>query len=47
MMKYDICIIGSGAGAGPIAFELTKAGKKLLFWKKELFIMKKIFPKMR
>jgi len=24
--KYDICVIGSGAGAGPIAFELSKNG---------------------
>ena len=27
--KFDICIIGSGAGAGPIAFELAKAGYKV------------------
>jgi len=31
---YDICIIGSGAGAGPIAYELSKAGKKVLILEK-------------
>jgi len=25
-MKYDICIIGSGAGASPVAYELSNAG---------------------
>ena len=25
-MKYDICIVGSGAGAAPIAYELSNAG---------------------
>ncbi len=29
-MKYDICIVGSGAGAGPVAFELSKAGYKVV-----------------
>ncbi len=33
-MKYDLCIIGSGAGAGPIAYELTKAGYKVLILEK-------------
>lgn len=28
--KYDICIIGSGAGAGPIAYELSKNGYKVV-----------------
>ena len=23
---YEVCIVGSGAGAGPIAYELAKAG---------------------
>lgn len=32
--KYDAIIIGSGAGAGPIAFELSKAGKKVLVLEK-------------
>lgn len=25
-MKYDVCIIGSGAGGAPIAYELSNAG---------------------
>ncbi|MBN2825675.1 MAG: GMC family oxidoreductase [Campylobacterales bacterium] len=28
-LVFDICIIGSGAGAGPIAYELSRAGKKV------------------
>jgi len=31
---YDVCIIGSGAGAGPIAYELSKAGKKVVILEK-------------
>jgi len=36
---YDLCIIGSGAGAGPVALELCQAGFKVLIlekgpWKK-------------
>lgn len=36
---YDVCIIGSGAGAGPVALELCKAGFKVVIlekgpWKK-------------
>lgn len=30
----DVCIIGSGAGGGPIAFELTKAGYKVVILEK-------------
>lgn len=37
-MVYDVCIIGSGAGAGPIAYELCKAGKKVFMLEKgEIF----------
>ncbi len=25
-MKYDVCIVGSGAGGAPVAYELSKAG---------------------
>lgn len=28
-MKYDVCIVGSGAGAGPVAYELSRAGYKV------------------
>jgi len=45
MMKYDICIIGSGAGAGPIAFELTKAGKKVVILEKGAIYNEKDFSK--
>ena len=31
---YDVCIIGSGAGAGPIAYTLAKEGKKVLILEK-------------
>ncbi|PLY04112.1 MAG: oxidoreductase [Arcobacter sp.] len=44
-MKYDICIIGSGAGAGPIAYELTKIGKKVLILEKGPIYSEKDFSK--
>lgn len=31
---YDICVIGSGAGGGPIAYELSKAGKSMVVLEK-------------
>ena len=33
-MMYDVCIVGSGAGAGPIAYELSLAGYKVLVLEK-------------
>lgn len=45
MMKYDVCIIGSGAGAGPIAYELTKIGKKVLILEKGDIYWEKDFSK--
>lgn len=33
-MKFDACVIGSGAGAGPIIYELAKAGLKVLVLEK-------------
>lgn len=27
--EFDVCVVGSGAGGGPIAFELSKAGYKV------------------
>ena len=42
---YDICIIGSGAGAGPIAYELTKAGKKVVILEKGGFYKEEDFSK--
>ncbi|MBK8926254.1 MAG: GMC family oxidoreductase [Crocinitomicaceae bacterium] len=33
-MKYDVCIIGSGAGAGPVIYELALAGFEVLVLEK-------------
>lgn len=33
-VKYDVCIIGSGAGAGPIAYELSRAGYNIIVLEK-------------
>ena len=32
--EYDVCIIGSGAGAGPVAYELSKAGYSVVILEK-------------
>jgi choline dehydrogenase-like flavoprotein len=34
MEDYDVCIIGSGAGAGPIAYELSKSGYSVVVLEK-------------
>ena len=44
-MIYDICIIGSGAGAGPIAYELSKAGKSVIILEKSPWIKTSQFTK--
>ena len=44
-MKYDLCIVGSGAGAGPIAYELTRAGYKVLILEKGGLYQKEDFFK--
>lgn len=33
-MNYDVCVIGSGAGAGPVIYELSKAGYKVVVLEK-------------
>ncbi|NPD85361.1 GMC family oxidoreductase [Lentimicrobium sp. L6] len=43
--KYDVCIIGSGAGAGPVAYELALAGHQVLILEKGPWIKTKDFSK--
>ncbi len=43
--KYDICVIGSGAGAGPIIYELSKAGYQVLVLEKGPWYRTKDFAK--
>lgn len=42
---YDVCIVGSGAGGGPIALELAKAGKSVLVLEKGPWLTEKDFYK--
>jgi choline dehydrogenase-like flavoprotein len=42
---YDICVIGSGAGAGPVIYELSKAGYKVLVLEKGPWIKTEDFTK--
>ena len=42
---YDVCIVGSGAGAGPVALELAKAGKSVLVLEKGPWLTEKDFYK--
>lgn len=42
---FDICIVGSGAGAGPIAYELSGAGAKVLVLEKGNFYKEEDFSK--
>ena len=44
-MKYDICIVGSGAGASPVAYTLAKAGAKVLVLEKGAWLTEKEFYK--
>lgn len=44
-MNYDICIIGSGAGASPVAYTLTNAGAKVLVLEKGPWLTEKEFYK--
>ena len=44
-MKYDVCIVGSGAGAGPVAYELARAGYKVVVLEKGAFYERKDFFK--
>jgi choline dehydrogenase-like flavoprotein len=42
---YDLCIVGSGAGAGPVAYELALAGFKVVVLEKGPWIQTKDFTK--
>lgn len=44
-IKYDICVVGSGAGAGPIIYELSKAGFKVVVLEKGPWIKTEHFSK--
>ncbi len=44
-MIYDICIIGSGAGASPVIYELTLAGYKVAVLEKGEILTEKDFSK--
>ena len=43
--KYDVCVVGSGAGAGPVIYELSKAGKSVLVLEKGPWMTEKDFYK--
>jgi len=45
MKQHKICVIGSGAGAGPIAYELSKAGYKVVILEKGPWIKTSQFNK--
>jgi len=44
-MSYDVCIVGSGAGASPVAYTLAKAGAKVLVLEKGPWLTEKEFYK--
>ena len=42
---YDVCVIGSGAGAGPVIYELSKAGYQVVVLEKGPWFRTKDFSK--
>lgn len=44
-MKYDVCIVGSGAGASGVAYVLANAGKKVMMLERGEFYHEKEFSK--
>ena len=42
---YDVCVIGSGAGAGPVISELSKLGKSVLVLEKGPWLTEEDFTK--
>jgi len=45
MKDFDVCIVGSGAGAAPVAYTLAKAGKKVVVLEKGPFFKTEDFSK--
>jgi len=45
MKDYDVCIIGSGAGGGPVALQLSRAGYNVLVLEKGPFLKRDDFYK--
>jgi len=45
MKQYDICIVGSGAGAAPVAYELSRDGYSVLVVEKGPYLTEKDFTK--
>jgi choline dehydrogenase-like flavoprotein len=43
--EFDVCIIGSGAGAGPVAYELAQSGFKVLVLEKGPWFKEEDFTK--
>ncbi|OUR60739.1 oxidoreductase [Colwellia sp. 39_35_sub15_T18] len=44
-VEFDVCIVGSGAGASPVAYTLAKAGAKVLVLEKGPWLTEKEFFK--
>ncbi|MCW9014836.1 MAG: GMC family oxidoreductase [Gammaproteobacteria bacterium] len=42
---FDVCVVGSGAGAGPVIYELSKAGYSVIVLEKGKFFTEKDFYK--
>jgi choline dehydrogenase-like flavoprotein len=42
---FDVCVIGSGAGGGPIAYSLAKAGFSVLVLEKGPWLKEQHFTK--
>jgi len=45
IQEFDICVIGSGAGGGPIAYELAKSGAKVCILEKGPYFKREDFSK--
>lgn len=45
IIETDVCIVGSGAGAAPVAYTLSKAGKKVLVLEKGPWLKEADFSK--